>query len=69
VQAKKITKTPIAEIHWELAQLYGENLKKYNAAAEELESFLKVRPDAQDALKIREVIKKLREKGKSESSK
>jgi tetratricopeptide (TPR) repeat protein len=68
LQAKKLTTTPIADIHWELAQLY-KDLKKYAEAADELESFLKARPDAQDALKIKDIIKKLREKAKEEASK
>jgi hypothetical protein len=68
-QAKKLMKVVNADIHWELAQLYGENLKKYDAAADELEAFLKARPDVQDAAKIKEMIKKLREKAKSEASK
>jgi tetratricopeptide (TPR) repeat protein len=69
LQAKKLSKTPIAEIHWELAQLYGENLKKYDAAADELEAFLKARPDAKDAITIKAMIKKLRDKAKAEASK
>jgi tetratricopeptide (TPR) repeat protein len=69
LQAKKLAKTPVADIHWELAQLYGENLKKYESAADELESFLKARPDAQDAAKIKDMIKKLKEKAKTEASK
>jgi tetratricopeptide (TPR) repeat protein len=70
-QAKKLTRTPIAEIHWELAQLYGNNLKKYSQAADELEAFLKARPDAQDAEKIKKLIKEFREKAadKSQTSK
>lgn len=64
LQAKKLSRVIMPEIHFELARLYGENLKKYAEAADELEAFLKLRPDAQDALKIKELIKKFREKAK-----
>ncbi|HEY8560870.1 MAG TPA: carboxypeptidase regulatory-like domain-containing protein [Pyrinomonadaceae bacterium] len=67
-QAKKLTKGANADLHWELAQLYGENLKKYDLAADELEEFLKAKPDAQDSVKIKEMIKKLREKAKAQAS-
>ena len=69
LKAKKLAKAPIADIHWELAQLYGEDLKKFDAAADELEAFLKARPDAKDALTIKEMIKKLREKAKTAAAK
>jgi tetratricopeptide (TPR) repeat protein len=68
-QAKKISKVNNPDIHWQLAKLYGENLKRYNEAADELEGFLKSRPDAKDAGEIKELIKKLREKGKAEAVK
>jgi len=68
LKAKRLSKTPIADIHWELAQLYGENLKRYDLAANELELFLKARPDARDAINIKEMIKTLREKAKSTAS-
>jgi tetratricopeptide (TPR) repeat protein len=37
LQAKKLSKTPVPDIHLELASLYADNLKKYNEAADELE--------------------------------
>lgn len=68
-QAKKVSKINNPEIHWQLAKLYGENLKRYEEAANELESFLKTRPDAKDAKEIKELIKKLREKERLNSAK
>lgn len=65
VQAKKLSRVPIADLHWELALLYGNNLKKYEAAADELESFLKARPDSKDADKIKNLIKDFRGKAKN----
>ena len=52
-------KTP--EVHWQLAGLYRDQ-KRYKEAADELELFLKAEPKAADAVKIREMIKQLREK-------
>lgn len=62
LSAKKFSKVGIPEIHWELAQIYGNHLKKYKEAADELEEFLKARPDARDAENIKKVIKDFRDK-------
>lgn len=66
--AKKLTNTPSADLHFQLAKLYGEDLKRYGEAADELEEFLKARPDAKDASDIKVMIKTLREKAKAASS-
>lgn len=64
--AKKSSKSPIPEIHKELAQLYSEDMKKYNDAANELELYLKASKlsDA-DEKNVKKVISGLRDKGKS----
>ena len=49
------------DIHMHLAQLYSDQ-KRFKEAADELELFLKLAPDATDAAKIRGLIKQLREK-------
>ncbi len=41
LKSKKLATTKIPEIHKELAQLYGNDLKKYDKAADELELYLK----------------------------
>ena len=64
-QAQKLSRTENPEIHWQLAHLYGLNLKRYAEAADEFEVFLKARPDAQDAEKIKKLIKEFREKAKT----
>lgn len=69
VQAKKLSRVPIADVHWELALLYGNNLKKYDAAADELEAFLKLRPDSKDIVKIKGLIKGFRDKAKESATK
>ncbi len=63
-RANELGKGKVADVHWQLAGLYGEQ-KRYREAADSLELFLKNRPDARDAEKIRQVIKQLREKAGS----
>lgn len=65
-QAKKLSKTSIADLHFELAQLYAKNLKKYKEAADELELFLKAKPDAKDAELIKKLIIEFRQKAKNQ---
>lgn len=50
-----------SEVHWYLAGIYSDQ-KRYSDAADELEKFLKTKPDARDAEKIRQVIAQLRKK-------
>jgi Flp pilus assembly protein TadD len=65
LQAKKLAVSKVPEIHKELAQLYANDLKRYNEAADELELYLKAK-DAKDpeAKEIKGLIAKLREKAK-----
>lgn len=64
--AKKLAANKVPEIHWELSQLYSNDLKKYKEAADELELYLKA-SKASDALEkeIKEAITRLREKAKT----
>jgi tetratricopeptide (TPR) repeat protein len=64
LEAEKLSKSGIPEVHWELAQIYANHLKKYKEAADELAQFLKTRPDARDAENIKKLIKTLRDKSK-----
>ena len=65
LDAKKLAKTSIPEIHIELAQLYANDLKKFAQAADELELYLKASKLAgEDAKEIRKKISDLREKSK-----
>lgn len=65
--AKKMSKGEVAEIHKELAQLYGNDLKKYKEAADELEAYLKVSKLPQAEVKIyRKKVDEMREKAKSQ---
>lgn len=60
-QARTLSKTPSAEVHWQLALLYNQT-NRYAEAADHLELFLKAQPDSRDAEKIRKLIAELRQK-------
>ena len=67
LQAKKLSKIAVPEIHKELAQLYADNLKKYKEAADELELYLKAsKLDDASTKQTKKVISGLREKAKSQ---
>ena len=61
LKAKKLADTKIPEIHKELAQLYGNDLKDYGKAADELELYLKASNKKNDE-KIKKQIEDLRVK-------
>lgn len=67
LQAKKLSKTVIPDILWQLAHLYGNNLKRYKEAADELESYLKAGEfDDTHKSKVKKIIAELREKAKKQ---
>lgn len=59
--ADKLSKGEADVIHWQLARLYNDQ-KRFDDAANELELFLKYNPNARDKEKIKETIRKLRQK-------
>lgn len=61
-QADKLAKGKSADAHWNLALLYAHNLNRYKDAADELESYLKTLPNAENADAVRKLIKQFREK-------
>ena len=70
LKAKRLTKVNIPDIHWELAQLYGLNLKKYKEAVGELEQYLKAgKYDDEHIKKIKRLITDFQEKAKNQVSK
>jgi len=59
-EAKKLSKaSPVAEVHWQLALLYNR-LGRNKEAAQELETYLSIQPEARDRKQIQELITKLR---------
>ena len=60
LEAKKLSKaTPVPEVHWQLALLYNR-MGRNKEAADELEAYLAVQPDARDKKGIQYFIAKLR---------
>jgi len=59
-KADQLADSKLPDAHWQLALLFNQ-LKRYREAADELEIFLKVQPDARDAELIKKLIKKLRQ--------
>lgn len=60
-RANDLSKGKEADVHWQLAGLYNDQ-KRYAEAAAELELFLKSKPDARDAEKIKQLIEQLKQK-------
>jgi len=54
-----------AEVHWNLALLYGKDMNKFAEAAKELEAFLKLFPDAPNKEDIKKLIKQFKDKAKT----
>lgn len=68
LKAKKLSPQEVPDIHWELAQLYGLNLKKYKEAAAELEKYLKAgKYDEEHIALVKKLITDFREKAKSQA--
>lgn len=61
-KAKDLSKGSVSEVHWQLALLYGNNLKRYREAADELELFLKAKPNSKDTESIKKLIKEFKDK-------
>jgi len=60
LQAKSLSKdTPVAEIHWQLALLYNK-LGRNKEAADELDLYLKIQPEADNKKEIKNLIADLR---------
>lgn len=60
-RADELSKGKEANVHWHLAGLYSDQ-KRYAEAAAKLEQFLKNKPDARDAEKIKQLIAQLKVK-------
>lgn len=65
LQAKKLAKGASADVHWNLALLYANNLNKFSQAADELEDYLKIAPPDTKVDEVKKLIKSLREKSRA----
>lgn len=69
LRAKKLSSSKNPDIHIELAMLYGNDLKKYKEAADELELYLKaIKVNAEEEKKTKKTIADLRAKAKNTTS-
>lgn len=59
-RADVLAESKLPEAHWQLALLFNQ-VKRYKEAADELEKFLKVQPDARDVELIKKLIQRLRQ--------
>lgn len=59
-RADVLAESKLPEAHWQLALLFNQ-LKRFKEAADELEKFLKVQPDARDVELIKKLIQRLRQ--------
>ena len=66
-KANLVTGGAAADVHFELALLYGHGLKKYKEAAKELKLYLKARPDDKNAENIKKLIVDFESKAKATS--
>ena len=58
--AKKLIKdSPVAEVYWQLALLYN-HMRRNKEAADELQTYLSIQPEARDKKEIQDLITKLR---------
>jgi len=64
-RADVLADSKLPEAHWQLALLFNQ-LKRYKEAADELEIFLKVQPDARDVELIKKLIQRLRQQSVAE---
>src|SRR5262249_54943813 len=67
-EAEKLSKdSPVPEVHWQLALLYNR-VGRNKEAADQLEKFLKLEPDAARKKEIQELIVKLRKEANNAKS-
>ncbi|HUQ30626.1 MAG TPA: tetratricopeptide repeat protein [Pyrinomonadaceae bacterium] len=59
-EADQLAGAKLPEAHWQLALLFNQ-LKRYKEAADELELFLKIEPDAKDTELIKKLIQRFRQ--------
>jgi tetratricopeptide (TPR) repeat protein len=61
LKADQFSNGKFADAHFQLARVYKDQ-NKFRESAEALEAYLKLRPDAENAAEIRQIIKTLRER-------
>jgi tetratricopeptide (TPR) repeat protein len=64
-KANKLSNGESSDVHWQLARLYKDQ-NRFNESADALELYLKYKPETSETGKIKETIKILRQKAKSD---
>jgi tetratricopeptide (TPR) repeat protein len=59
--ADKFSEGKSRDVHWYLALLYAQNLKRFKEAADELEVYLKIYPATPNSEAVKKLIKQFRE--------
>lgn len=67
LRAKKLVRGETPDVHWNLALLYANDLRRFREAADELELYLKAKPDAENAEQVKKLITEFRQKAASAS--
>ncbi len=65
IKARDLSNDSMPDVHWELALLYANGLKRYKDAARELKLYLKARPDDPKADQVRKLIIEFEEKART----
>lgn len=63
-KAAKLAEGTSADVHWQLALLYGKDMNRFDEAAKELELYMKLSPDAPNKEDVKKLIKQFKEKAK-----
>ena len=62
LKAKELAKGTSADVHWNLALLYANNMNKFKEAADELEIYIKIAPPDAKLDDVKKLVAKFREK-------
>ena len=65
IKARDASGDSMPDVHWELALLYANGMKRYKDAAKELKTYLKARPDDKNAENIKKLIVEFEGKAKT----
>ena len=62
LNARSLSKGQSADVHWNLALLYANNMNKFKEAADELEEYLKIAPEGAKTEEVKKLVARFREK-------
>ena len=62
LNARSLSKGQSADVHWNLALLYANNMNRFKEAADELEEYLKIAPEGTKTEEVKKLVSRFREK-------